>query len=80
MSMSNKNTGTEISGYESTNPLFRSLSAEEVSEFRQHAKDHYVIGSEISDLWHPAYRQACEEINAEAKQKLVDRWNNQPDS
>jgi len=70
-------TKTEDSqdGYESASFLFRNLSAKEVEEFRAQAREHYVIGSEISNLWHPIYRRACEEMNAEAKQKLADRWN-----
>jgi hypothetical protein len=61
-------------GYESTSSLFRNLTADEVEDFKTSARECYVIGSEISDLWHPVYKHECMQMNAEAKLKLVNRW------
>jgi len=56
-------------GYKSSSSLFRSLSGEEVAEFRKHARNNYRVGTQISDLWHPVYKGECMEMNAEAREK-----------
>lgn len=61
--------------YKSTSSLFKSLTAEEVQEFQMHARESYVVGSPINEVWHPVYKAECMEMNAEAKDKLENRWN-----
>jgi len=62
-----ENENSENGKYISTNPLFRSLSAEEVKEFREHARENYIPESPINDVWHPVYRHECDKISAESK-------------
>lgn len=45
--------------------LFRDLNNQEVMEFRQWARDNYVIGSPISTLWHPVVVDECNRMNEE---------------
>lgn len=56
---------TQEGAYHSTNSLFRDLTADEVQEFRQHARENYVVGTPINDLWHPVYREECQKMNEE---------------
>ncbi|MBU2512135.1 hypothetical protein KJ966_12415 [bacterium] len=60
-------------GYISHNPMFRNLTADEVKEFQEHARQNYTPDSPINDVWHPVYRSECMKINSEcqAKQKKV---------
>ena len=60
--------------YKSSSNLFRSLTTEEVNEFREHARENYIPNSPINDVWHPVYRFECLKMNAEAKDKLVYKW------
>ena len=47
--------------------MFRELSPAEVAEFKQWARDFYIIGDTIkTEVWHPVIVAECEAINAEA--------------
>ena len=58
-------TQLKTGSYISLNPMFRSLSAEQVVEFRQYARDTYTPFEKINELWHPVCRDECEIINEE---------------
>lgn len=45
--------------------LFRPLSEQEIDEYRASARANYSTGEEVSQLWHPAYRAECEQMNLE---------------
>jgi len=60
-------------GYEQKCPLFRSLTEEEVEEFKQHARDYYNLGTPIDELWHPVYREECQRMNEEAGLKPSEK-------
>jgi hypothetical protein len=52
--------------YQSTNPLFRSLSDEEEIPFRQWARNNYVPDfSFIEEISHPIVQDECRKIHAE---------------
>jgi hypothetical protein len=72
--MNTRNPKSENGGYISNNPLFRTLTEEEVAEFRAHARENYVVGSEINETWHPVYQQECIKMNAEAKIDHEENW------
>jgi hypothetical protein len=46
--------------------LFKELTAEEESEFRQWARNNYVCFSDIPSIWHPVVQDECKEMNNEA--------------
>ena len=46
--------------------LFKDLTAQEESEFRQWARDNYVCFSDISGIWHPVVQEECNNMNDEA--------------
>ena len=46
--------------------LFRDLSPEEDTEFRQWARDNYVCFSDIGGTWHPVVQDECRKMNDEA--------------
>ena len=48
-----------------TTPLFRELPPEEEKAFRQHARENYVIGSEINPVVHPVWQDEARKMNAE---------------
>lgn len=48
--------------------LFRKLNQKEESEFRQWARNNYKPGEPIDQLWHPAVRLECEQMNLEVTQ------------
>lgn len=58
--------------------MFRRLNEAEFAEFRQWARNNYDPGAEINPLWHPAIREECERMNAEAEGSVtpqqVARW------
>jgi hypothetical protein len=54
--------------YISDEPLSRSLTAEEVIEFRAWAEANYVPGAPINPLWHKVIRDECEIMLAELTQ------------
>lgn len=60
-----KNITDPSGAYHSTNPMFRSLTAEEVSEFRQNTRENYSVETPINPVWHPVYRDECRKINAD---------------
>ena len=46
--------------------LFKDLTAQEETEFRQWARDNYVCFSDISGIWHPVVQDECKNMNDEA--------------
>jgi hypothetical protein len=51
--------------YESTQPLFRSLTDKEESEFRQYARDNDPDNLEHWDVYHPVCREEWEKRGIE---------------
>ena len=47
----------------SLSPMFKSLTAEEVAEFKQWARDNYEPLSDIKGIWHPVIQRECALIN-----------------
>jgi len=54
-------------GYESKLGLFKSLSAEECKDYAQWARDNYVCGEPINEVWHPVVQTECHLMNTEAR-------------
>jgi hypothetical protein len=52
-------------GYVSDSPMFKSLSADEVVEYKQWARDNYVCNSDINEVWHPVIQEECRLMNEE---------------
>ena len=46
--------------------FFRVLSEDEEGSFRKWSRDNYIIGDEISGVWHPVTRDECHKMNSEA--------------
>ena len=46
--------------------MFRSLTAEEVTEYKQWVHDNWAVGDDIPELWHPVIRDECLAISEEA--------------
>jgi hypothetical protein len=44
--------------------FFRELSLEEAAQFKKWARENYVPGSLINELWHPVVRSECHAINS----------------
>jgi|TARA_R110002110_G_C13367339_1_gene709992 hypothetical protein len=44
--------------------MFRDLTNKEEQEFRDHAREKYVVGSPIDEVWHPHYQDECKRMNA----------------
>ena len=59
-------TGDYTSEEEVMMPLFRELSTEEETAFRQHARENYRIGGEISEVFHPVWADEARKMNEEA--------------
>lgn len=55
-----------ISLYLHTMKLFKNLTTQEETEFRQWARDNYVCFSDISGIWHPVVQDECKNMNDEA--------------
>ena len=49
-----------------TVPLFRNLTPEEEISFRKHARETYVIGTDINPVNHPVWRDEARLMNEEA--------------
>ncbi len=45
--------------------LFRKLTPEEETEFRQWARDNYKPLTEIKGIWHPVVQVECTQMNIE---------------
>lgn len=45
--------------------MFRELSAEEIQDFKQWARNNYEPLTEIKSFWHPVVQEECHVINAE---------------
>jgi hypothetical protein len=52
--------------FDSVVPLFRELNPEEEAEFRQNARENYVVGTEINEVFHPVWRDEARKMNDEA--------------
>lgn len=46
--------------------MFRQLSDEETTEFKQWARENYKPGEAISSLWHPVVQEEAKKMNVEA--------------
>jgi pyruvate/2-oxoacid:ferredoxin oxidoreductase beta subunit len=46
--------------------IFKDLSKEEETEFKQWARDNYKPHTNINELWHPIIKAECEKINLES--------------
>ena len=47
--------------------LFRRLSGEEEIQFKTWARENYVTGSDISEIWHPVVQDECRKMNRQTK-------------
>jgi hypothetical protein len=47
--------------------FFRTLDDEETDAFEQWARENYTAGDDVNPFWHPAVRNECKRINAEAE-------------
>ena len=45
--------------------MFRKLNEKEKEEFRQWARENYVVGEEVCSHYHPETRMECEKMNCE---------------
>lgn len=52
--------------------MFRLLDEEEEKEFRQWARENYVVGSPIKRVWHPVVQEEAEAMNLEEGVVLGD--------
>ncbi len=52
--------------------LFRSLSPDEEKDFKQWARNNYVVGTPISGVWHIVVQEECVLINREHLMKEDD--------
>lgn len=56
--------------------LFRDdLSAQEIQEFKQWARDNYEPFTSIKGFWHPIVQQECTLINQEAEVSMEEYVN-----
>lgn len=42
--------------------MFRQLNEKEAAEFRLWARANYMLGTEISELWHPVVQNECRQM------------------
>ena len=52
---------------------FKKLDEEETEEYKQWARDNYVVGDKISSVWHPVVVAQCDRINADHNRKVEGR-------
>jgi hypothetical protein len=50
--------------------LFRELNEEEVKEFKQWARDNYVLGTDINTVYHPVVQEECALMNEELTDEI----------
>jgi hypothetical protein len=72
-----ENESPENGEYISTNPLFKSLTAEEVNDFREHARENFIPELLVNPVWHPVYRHECDKISAESRADREAKWQHQ---
>ena len=58
-------TTTEPSQASIQRQLFRTLSREEIIDFRRWVRAHYSHGEPVPAIWHPISRQEAETMNVE---------------
>tara|TARA_R100000789_G_scaffold14798_1_gene18366 strand:+ start:599 stop:892 length:294 start_codon:yes stop_codon:yes gene_type:complete len=52
--------------------IFRKLNKKEEQEFKQWARDNYIPGTKVNEVYHPVVQQECDLINREiAYAKLI---------
>ncbi len=51
--------------------IFKDLTPEEVKEYKQWARDNYIPGTQINELWHPVVREECLSMNKERTAPLA---------
>lgn len=49
--------------------MFRQLTEQEKSKFRQWARVNYIPHTEINSVWHPVVQAECHRINEEIEAK-----------
>lgn len=45
--------------------IFRELDTEEIKEFKLWARENYVPGTKVNEVYHPVVQQECDLINRE---------------
>lgn len=50
--------------------MFRQLSVQEKSKFKQWARDNYIPPTEINPVWHPVVQAECRRMCEEIKSQL----------
>ena len=56
------------------NALFKTLTEEEKTAFRQAARDNYKPFDPIPPIWHPTTQTECRKINEEITAAIVQQW------
>ena len=62
--------------------LHRDLAEDEMSVFKQWARDNYTAGESIKLIWHPVIVEECKLINKQKIEKLQEKaidWNSKID-
>lgn len=60
-------TGNRAETEEAVLPRYRELSHVEEQSFRRHARENYVVGSPINEVYHPVWQDEARRMNAEAE-------------
>jgi len=47
--------------------LFRELQSNEIDEFKKWARENYIPGDAISEVWNPVVQEECSLINKEQR-------------
>jgi hypothetical protein len=55
--------GKNIGRFGGKGGIWRSLSTEEIKEFRKWARDNYVHGTPVHSVWHPVIKEECHKMN-----------------
>lgn len=59
-------TGNRLETEPAIVPLFEDLSTEDEASFRKHARENYVVGEQINELYHPVWKDEARKMNEEA--------------
>ena len=49
--------------------IFGDLNEKEVQVFKQWARDNYILGTKVSEMYHPVTQQECDLMNREEAYK-----------
>lgn len=49
--------------------LFRELNEKEVQEYKLWARENYILGTKVNEVYHPVVQQECDLMNREEAYK-----------